>query len=152
MNNPLPMSNEPQPFLTFSLGEQKYALPIDVVVEVAAMVELAEVADSPPEMSGIANRHGAVLPVFDLRRVFGHEATPVNLSTLFIVAAYDGQTAGLVVDDVQQVEYIEPTHQTPTAGKYIHDIVSHKGQLVQLISLPALLETFAGTRYFESHD
>ena len=152
MNNPRPMSSEPQPFLTFSLGEQKYALPIDVVVEVAAMVELAEVADSPPEMSGIANRHGAVLPVFDLRLVFGHEAAPVNLSTLFIVAAHDGQTVGLVVDEVHQVEYIQPSRQSSTTGKYIHDIVSHKGQLVQLISLPALLESITGTRYFEGHD
>jgi purine-binding chemotaxis protein CheW len=146
------MSNEPQPFLTFSLGEQKYALPIDVVVEVAAMVELSEVAESPPEMSGIANRHGLVLPVFDLRLVFGHVAARVNLSTLFIVAAHDGQTVGLVVDDVHQVEYLQPSHQIPTTGKHIHDIVSHKGQLVQMICLPALLETFAGIRYFEGHD
>ena len=141
-------ANNAQPFLTFNLGEQQYALPIDVVIEVAAMVELAEMPDSPPEMRGIANRHGVVLPVFDLRLIFGHEAAPINLSTLFIVATYDGQTVGLVVDDVHQVEYIEQ----PTAGKYIHDIVSYKGQLLQLISLPALLETFAGTRYFEGRD
>ena len=131
----------PLPVLTISLGSQPYALDIEEVVEVASMVELASVPDSPPEMLGIANRHGAALPVFDMRRLFGQPAAPVDASTLFIVVRYEGQTAGLVVDEVHQVEYIQlgDVRPLPTAGKYIRDIVSHKGKLVQIIALPQLL-------------
>ncbi|MBZ0287863.1 MAG: chemotaxis protein CheW, partial [Anaerolineae bacterium] len=46
-----------EPFLTFSLGTQRYALAIEEVVEVATMVELVQVAGMPPEVIGVANRH-----------------------------------------------------------------------------------------------
>ncbi len=131
--------NEPLPVLTLRLGEQLYAVTIDDVVEVASMVELTTLPDKPPHMMGIANRHGAMLPVFDLRQIFEQEAAPVDSYTLFIVAVHHGQMAGLVVDEVHQVEYVDLSERQPTAGRYIRDIVSHKGHLVQLISLPHLL-------------
>lgn len=134
-------ANSPVPLLTFRLGDQPYALFIEEVVEVASMVELTVLPDSPPAMLGIANRHGVVLPLFDLRLIFGKEVTPINPSTLFIVATHSGQLAGLVVDDVHQVEYMDrgELRAVPTAGKYIRDIVNHKGQLVQIIALSPLL-------------
>jgi purine-binding chemotaxis protein CheW len=131
--------NEPLPVLTFRLGEQPYAVGIEDVVEVASMVELTTLPDSPPFMMGYANRHGMMLPVFDLRQIFEQEAASVDSYTLFIVAAHEGQMAGLVVDEVRQVEYMDIGERQATAGKYIRDIVSHKGHLVQLISLPHLL-------------
>jgi chemotaxis signal transduction protein len=131
--------NEPQPVLTFRLGEQSYAVGIEDVVEVASMVELTTMPNSPAFMMGYANRHGGMLPVFDLRQIFEQEAAPVDSYTLFIVAAHDGHMAGLVVDEVHQVEYMEIGEYHTAAGKYIRDIVSHKGHLVQLISLPHLL-------------
>jgi len=131
--------NEPLPVLTFRLGEQPYAVAIEDVVEVASMVELTTMPDRPPFMMGIANRHGTMLPIFDLRQIFEQEAASVDSYTLFIVAAHHGQMVGLVVDEVHQVEFIDTGERQPTAGKYIRDIVSHKGHLVQLISLPHLL-------------
>lgn len=92
--------------LTFRLDRQEYALPVDEVVEVAALMELTRIADSVPELLGIANRHGTALPVLDLRRVLDAPLAPLDATTLFIVGSHDGQMVGLVVDEVQQVEYI----------------------------------------------
>jgi chemotaxis signal transduction protein len=136
-----PRKSDPQPALTFRLGEQKYALPIEDVVEVAAMVELTSIPESQPGVLGIANRHGSVLTILDLRRLFDLDAATTDSATLFIVASHDGKLAGLVVDEVHQVEYIDSKAKQPipTAGTYIRDIVSHNGQLVQFISVPQLL-------------
>jgi len=133
--------SNPLPVLTFRLGDQKYALPIEDVVEVAAMVELTSIPDSRPGVLGVANRHGSVLTILDLRRLFELEASNIDSSTLFIAVSHEGKMAGLVVDEVYQVEYVdsEAKQALPTAGKYIRDIVSHKGQLVQFISVPQLL-------------
>lgn len=128
--------------LTFSLGSQLYALPIEDVIEVAAMVERVILPDAAPEILGVVNRRGAVLPLLDLRRVFRQEAAPVSSSTLFIVAAHQARLAGLVVDEVRQVEYVAPAQNAPTAGKYIRGIISHKQQLIQVISLPSILAAF----------
>ncbi len=132
------------PVLTFSLGEQQYALLIDDVVEVAPIVEMVTVKDARPEIVGMVNRHGMVLPLLDLRLVFGQTPRPFDTTTLFVVAAHRQQPIGLVVDEVHQVAYIPSSQvrETSTAGKLIRGIISDKEALVQIISPAALLETY----------
>lgn len=131
-----------QAILTFSLGAQLYALPIEEVVEVAAMVERTTVADAPPELLGVVNRREQILPLLDLRLVFQQPATPVSSSTLFIVASHAGKLVGLVVDEVQQVEYIPAIEKTPTSARIIRGIISHKEHLIQIIALPEIMATY----------
>ncbi|MGQ9889073.1 MAG: chemotaxis protein CheW [Aggregatilineales bacterium] len=132
------------PFLTFRLGQQSYALPIAQVIEVAAMVELVTVANAPAALLGVANRHGSVLPVLDLRLVFGQPAPPVTDSTLFVVAAAGARQAGLVVDEVYQVAYFDAQQlaASPVSEKYVEGILTHRDQLIQIVALPALLASF----------
>jgi purine-binding chemotaxis protein CheW len=131
-------------FLTFSLGDQLYALPIDDVVEVAAMVALVQVAGAPPEVMGMANRHGQVLPVLDLRRVFRQGEAGLSVTTLFIVAQHNEQQVGLVVDEVHQVEYFDMTQVAHTSAReqYTRGMIPYADRLVQIIALPALLAVF----------
>jgi purine-binding chemotaxis protein CheW len=136
------------PILTFSLGQQQYALPVDEVVEVAAMVELVAVPGAPPEVLGVANRHGAVLPILDLRRAFGMPPAAITPSTLFIVAVHHRRIIGLLVDEVHQVEYISQhqLHHSPTSGNAIRGIISHHDRLIQVIAIAPLI-----TAYLNSH-
>lgn len=124
-----------EPFLIFSLGAQRYALSIHEVVEVAAMVELASVPGMQPPMLGVANRHGSVLPVIDLRPA----ATQINPSMVFIVGVSGSQHVGLVVDDVHHVEYLEETSPSRLGEAYVRAIIPHQGELIQVITLPPLL-------------
>jgi purine-binding chemotaxis protein CheW len=132
------------PVLIFNIGDGLYALSIDDIVEVAAMVEMASVPDAPPEILGVVNRHGAIVPMVDLRKVFKQQSAPVLPSTLFIVVENGAGRAGLVVDDVQQVEYVNEAHFEGVSipGRYIRGMISYKSQLVQLISLSPLWESF----------
>lgn len=135
---------ESLPVLIFNIGDGLYALSIDDIVEVAAMVEMSPIPDAPPEILGVVNRHGAMVPLLDLRRVFKQQTAPVLPSTLFIVVQNGPRQAGLVVDDVQQVEYLDGTRldEASVPGRYIRGIMSYKSQLIQLISLPPLWESF----------
>ncbi len=128
--------------LTFSLGAQLYALPIEDVVEVAAMVERTIVPDARPELLGVVNRRGQILPLLDLRLVFHQPAAPVTSATLFIVASHADKLVGLVVDEVQQVEYIPAAEKTRTSAKIIRGMISHKEQLIQIIALPVIMATY----------
>jgi purine-binding chemotaxis protein CheW len=135
---------ETMPVLTFTLDDQFYALPIDQVVEVASMVELVHPSRAQPEVLGMANRHGEVLPVLDLRLIMGAVAKPVDEWTLFMVAHFRGQLFGLVVDEVQQVDYIPVAHihQSTTAGLYVRGIISFKQRLIQIIALEPLMAAY----------
>ena len=133
--------------LTFSIDESYYALPIADVIEVAAMVESIPVPDSRPELMGVINRHGTILPLLDVRQIFGVEPKPIQVSTLFIVASYENQTVGLVVDAVFQVEYIEKEEieTTPAYGNYVQGIVTQDAMVVQIITLKPILSQFLNT-------
>lgn len=133
--------------LTFQLGDHVYALALDHVVEVNAMVELATIPDSPTEILGMANRHGELIPIIDLRPIFGLSPLPVGLNTLFIVVQYEATLFGLVVDDVHRVEYFpaKQIQRTDGWGTYIEAMMSYQGGTMQFIALPALMARYAGT-------
>jgi len=141
------MSNLNSPALTFRLGEQQYAIGLDAVVEVGAMMELIKIAESPPEMLGMANRHGELVPIIDLRQVLGLPSLSIGLNTLFIVVKYEATLLGVVVDDIQRVDYlpIKQLQQTSTWGKYIEGIMSYQTQTIQFIAVSALVARYNGT-------
>jgi chemotaxis signal transduction protein len=130
--------------LTFSIGEQRYALLIEDVIEVAPMVEVMKVAEARLELLGMVNRHGTVLPLLDLRLILGLPAASIDMTTLFIVATDGEHPLGLVVDEIHQVEYIDSSQlsETTATGKFIRGIISNKAELVQIIDPTPLLATY----------
>ena len=143
---------QPIPHLIFRLGLQQYALVVAQVIEVAAMVELVDMPHTPSAILGVANRHGHVLTMLDLRHVFDQPTAKIDIATLFIVAQHHDRQVGLVVDEVQQIEYFDASlvAQPTSAEKYIHGIVTHGGNIVQLIALPSLIVAFLPHDMLES--
>lgn len=130
------------PILTFELGGERYALKIDYVVEVAAMVEYSTIAGANSAILGLINRHGEVMPLIDLRVVFECQVSPIDPNVLFIVSQYEDTLVGLVVDTVNQVEYIEQSDlkATPGGGHWIEHVASYGEDSIQLVSLPAIIQ------------
>jgi purine-binding chemotaxis protein CheW len=137
-------NGDPLPYLIFRLGTQQYALPIDQVVEVAAMVELVQTPEVNAEFLGLANRHGRVVPILDLRPIFGHTASAIDMTTLFIVAQLGSQMVGLVVDEVRQIVYVTPEQVAPASRRetYIQGVLTLAMRLIQVIALEAVLAAF----------
>ena len=129
------------PLLTFRLGEARYALLIEDVVEVAAMVDMLSLPTERAEILGYINRRGNILPLVDLRTVFKHPSTPITSATVFIVAAGGNQQFGLVVDAVEQVEYVDALQMSDTlvSSPYLHGIISHQNDMISIIALPSLM-------------
>lgn len=134
-------SPERSAFLTFSLGTQRYAIAIHEVVEVAAMVEVVAVAGMPPQVLGVVNRHGTVLPLLDLRPAFRKANPQIDTNSLFIVGVSGERYVGLLVDEVHQVEYFSLAQASPAkmGEAYIQAIIPHGNELIQLLTLPPLL-------------
>lgn len=64
------------------------------------LTPLARVPGAKPWVRGLANVHGALLPVIDLRQFFGGGVSPVGRSTRVVVANHREVPAGLLVDEV----------------------------------------------------
>jgi len=94
-------------FLTFSLGEEVYAVDIRTVREIIQYGAMTTVPLMPDFVRGVINLRGAVVPVIDLHARFGRPAAPVGKRTCIVIfdASRDGERVelGLMVDSVSEV-------------------------------------------------
>jgi purine-binding chemotaxis protein CheW len=90
-------------FLTFSLGGEEYGVDILKVQEIKGYVPTTRVPNSPPEVVGVLNLRGTIVPIVDLRRKFGLEAIQYDAFAAIVVVVVDQQTKGMVVDRVSEV-------------------------------------------------
>jgi purine-binding chemotaxis protein CheW len=72
-------------FLTFLLGQEMFAMPIEEIREIIEFSHLTEVPLVPNFLRGVINLRGAVVPVIDLSVRFGRAATPVAKRTCIVI-------------------------------------------------------------------
>ena len=113
-------------YLTYTLGDEGFALDITKVREVLDFTTITKVPRTPEFMRGVINLRGSVVPVVDLRLKFGMAKTEktVNTSIIITEVAVDGETAvlGALADSVQEVldlasDHIEPAPRIGTKLK-----------------------------------
>ena len=81
--------------LTFSLGEEQYGIEILRVKEIIGMLPVTPIPRTPPQVKGVINLRGKVIPVVDLRINFGLEEVEAGDRTCIIVVEV-AQADGLI--------------------------------------------------------
>ena len=104
-------------FLTFSLGDEVFALDVAKVREVLEMIPPTRLPHAPDYMSGVVNVRGSVVPVIDLRLKLGMGAAERTVNTCIIVIEVpleQGMTVlGVLVDSVQEVVEFDARQISP---------------------------------------
>lgn len=99
-------------YLTFSLGDETFAMDIRAVREIIQHAALTAVPLMPDFVRGVINLRGAVVPVIDLQARFGRPKASVGKKTCIVIfdATGDGEKSelGLMVDAVSEVIDIAP--------------------------------------------
>ena len=119
-------------YLTFQIGEERYAVGILRVKEILRYEEITRVPRSPRFIRGVINLRGYVVPVVDLAVKFGGRPAPTTLWTCIVIieANHDGDTVtlGLVCDAVDRVTEMADAdiQQVPRIGTR-HDLEYLKG-------------------------
>lgn len=95
-------------YLTFSLGDELYAVEISAVQEILAGVSLTALPTAPPYVLGLMNVRGTVSPVIGLREKFGLPSRSVEARfRVVVMVSMKEKSIGLVVDAVTDVLAIE---------------------------------------------
>lgn len=89
--------------VTFEVASEEFAVDILVVHEINRMMELTRVPHSPPEVEGVINLRGRIIPVLDLRRRFGLPAGERGETNRIVVVEVHGRVIGFIVDRVHEV-------------------------------------------------
>lgn len=99
-----PARVEEQKFLTFSLGEEDYGVPILQVHEVVRLDKLIAIPHAHEHMLGLMDLRGAVIPVVDLKRKLGIRADGNSEEQMRAIIVESGKRkVALAVDRVARV-------------------------------------------------
>jgi purine-binding chemotaxis protein CheW len=90
-------------YLTFALEKTEYGLEILKVREIIGMMEITEVPRTPEFVRGVMNLRGKIIPVMELRQVFGMQTIEESEDTRIVVVEISGLELGIVVDAVREV-------------------------------------------------
>lgn len=100
-------SGEQLQLVTFDVAGEEFAVDILAVQEINRMLALTRVPQSPPEVEGVINLRGRIIPVLDLRKRFSLSTGERNDQNRIVVVEVHQRTIGFIVDSVHEVLRID---------------------------------------------
>lgn len=85
----------------FSIGEDAYAIPVEVLTEIIIPQKIFPVPTTPPHVLGVINLRGTIVPIVDIRPALS--LPQHTLSGQIVIVKQSGMMLGIVVDSVSAV-------------------------------------------------
>ncbi|MBB4566431.1 chemotaxis protein CheW [Rhizobium leucaenae] len=137
-------------FVTFSLGEEVFAVPVEVVREILDYAEAFKIPNGPDYLLGLRDVRGQGVPTIDLRLKLGLSKTVPTPHTRVLVLDIPMEakvlTLGLVADRVFEVTPFrhDQIEAAPDIGvrwrsDYIAGVVRRENGFVVIVDLARLL-------------
>jgi purine-binding chemotaxis protein CheW len=131
-------------YVIFRIDQQRYALPLDHVSRAVRMVAVTPIPDAPHSMLGIIAMAGQMLPVIDLRRLFGQAGIKPELQDVLLIVEIQGQTVAVIVDEVLNIlEFSSKQIQSPPAAvkqsRFLSAAVQQEDTLILVLDASRLL-------------
>ncbi len=132
-------------FLTFSLDDEVYGIPIEHVNGIIQMCPITVIPHTESYVKGVFSLRGDIIPVMDVRERFGKEPKEIDFLNCIIDVIYKEYRIGLIVDSVSEVMFIH-SHQlsAPPNNKhnYRNDFIKNIGKTEGKLKLIIDLEKF----------
>lgn len=134
-------------FVGFQIADQEYAFRIEQIQEIVIPDQVTKTPQVPDYCEGVSNLRGSIIPIINLRRLFGLERRPTDGETRTIVVNVEERIMGCTVDTVSQVmripaDSVQAAPETVTAdgADYISGFAKLDGRLVILLDIDRLLD------------
>lgn len=140
--------------IVFSLGSQKYALPIDQVRELVITPPITQVPLTPDYIIGVANVRGSILTIVDLEKrlsadtVHGLNGQSGLQKGYTVVVIKENLTIGVLVKEIpatmpvksEQMELTPNLIQNQALDKnYLKGVIKHDNEVIIYIDIFALI-------------
>ena len=121
--------SESRQLVVFTLGAEHYALPIQQVHEIIRYSQPRSVASRAEWVRGVISLRGRIVPVYDLAARLSVES--------------GDETAGVIVDDVDEVLTIEDVQieEIPSADATLIDSIAKVGDRLVVLLKPTTIFT-----------
>lgn len=133
-------------YLTFTLGDEEYAVDILKVQEIRGYDAVTAIANTPVFIKGVINLRGVIVPIVDLRLKFEMKGATYDAYTVVIILNVLNRVVGVVVDGVTDVlacpaDEIKPAPEFGAAldTRYIDGLATVDGRMVILVDIEKLM-------------
>lgn len=136
--------NDLSKLVIFSIDEQQYALPLSAVERILRVVQVTPLPEAPEIITGVINVQGRIIPVVNIRSLFGLPGREINLSDQLLIAHTPKNTLALLVETVGGVINY-PEKEVVNIGNVLPGIEHIKGMIrlgediVQILDLDTIL-------------
>ncbi|HSU17909.1 chemotaxis protein CheW [Longimicrobium sp.] len=134
--------------VTFRIGGEEFGLDVFQVHEILRYEPPTAMPKAPAFVEGVLDVRGALVPVIDLRKRFEVHDLRYDDDTRIMLADFQGERLGLIVDEVTEVLRVPETAVNPPPGyvkglaaEFIRGIVRLEGRLVVLLDLERILSS-----------
>jgi purine-binding chemotaxis protein CheW len=133
------------PLALLMLGGECYGIELQEVREFCALRQVSPVPCCPAHIIGQMNLRGDIVTLIDVRPLLQMPPRGSEQNQRVVVVPYEGCPVGIVVDEVQDVLYLDETssvapvtHQVGGA-RYFRGSVLHDNRLIYILDLSRLL-------------
>ena len=133
-------------YLTFTLGNEEYAIDILKVQEIRGYEQPTLIANAPSFIKGVINLRGIIVPIVDLRIKFNLGKVEYTPFTVVIILNVAGRVIGVVVDSVSDVISLMPEQIRPSPDfsatfdtKYILGLASLEARMLIVTDIERLM-------------
>ncbi len=126
--------------VVFTLGSEHYALPIEQVHEIIRYYEPRSVASPFQWVRGVISLRGKIVPVYDLASRLGL-ASELSDQTKIVIVEAGTETAGVIVDDVEEVLTVEDAQfeDVPGADDELIEAIAKIGDRLIVLLKPTTI-------------
>lgn len=137
-------------YLTFTLGAEAFAIPIEHVREIIEFNGLTSIPLMPSFLRGVINLRGAVVPVVDLQSRFDRGETAIHRRTCVVIVELsqddNASSIGVMVDAVNEVISVDrnrveskPAFGTNIRADFIDGILNLENRFVITLDIGKVL-------------
>ena len=136
----MPDPTNPRQLVVFTLGTEHYALAIQQVHEIIRYSEPRSVASRADWVRGVISLRGRIVPVYDLAARLGVPSELTEQTKIVIVEA-GSETAGVIVDGVEEVLTVEDDQmqEAPGADTTLIDSIAKIGTRLVVLLKPSAI-------------
>lgn len=135
----------------FSIGNDTYAIPVDILVEVVNPQKIFPVPTTPSHVIGVVNLRGNIIPIVDIRPALA--LPPQSLPGQIVVLKLGAMMLGIAVDSVSSVIQVpESSIQTPkkeaaekhaggtSRSRFLRGVIRHEAVTAALLDIDRVID------------
>jgi purine-binding chemotaxis protein CheW len=132
----------------FSMGDEVYAVPVELLTEIIISQRIFPVPTTPPHVLGVINLRGNIVPIVDIREALSlpRQSVPNQIA----IVKQGEVTLGIVVDNVSEVVAVpmskvlaipaDAGNAGKKRGRFLKSLIQRGEGMAALIDLEKIID------------